>query len=172
MGIDAGREARRDATSAGRAGERARAPLLAPENVVAVEVVPPPPVVAGESGEVLVKLHVASGYHVMSNTPSAPNYIATRVAVSDREGVTAGNARFPAAQAFQLTDKSISTFFGDVDVRVPVTIAKDATPGERAVQGTVRYQACTESSCLLPVTRPFEAKVNVTRAPLRPSASR
>jgi hypothetical protein len=135
--------------------------LLAPEKVVTIEVGPPPQVSAGKSGELSVKLRIAPGYHVMSDKPSAPNYIGTRVMLEPTPGLKVQDARFPQAHAFKLVDESISTFVGDVDVHVPIEIDGGTAPGERRLKGTVRYQACTESSCLFPVTRSFETAVRI-----------
>jgi thiol-disulfide isomerase/thioredoxin len=136
-------------------------PLLAPENVVTVEVSQPVTLIAGKGGEMVVRLRIASGYHVMSNKPSAPNYIATRITFEAAEGLDVHEAQFPAPQAFKLVNEPISTFFGDVDVRIPIDVPAAAVAGARVIKGTVRYQACTETSCLFPVTRPFATSVRV-----------
>ena len=103
----------------------------------------------------------------MSDRPSAPNYIGTRVTLESVEGLVVHEAQFPAPKIFTVVDKPISTFFGDLDVRVPIEVAADAAPGERVLKGSVRYQACTEASCLFPVTRPFETRVRVVTSPGR-----
>jgi peroxiredoxin len=150
------------ASTRGTSEPRKPETLLAPERVATIEVGPPPQVSAGKSGELAVKLRIAPGYHVMSDKPSAPNYIGTRVMLEPTPGLKVKDAHFPEAHAFKLVDESISTFVGDVDVHVPIEIDRGTAPGERRLKGTVRYQACTESSCLFPVTRSFETAVRIS----------
>lgn len=134
---------------------------LAPEAVVAIGVAPPVRVARGASGEARVTLRIASGYHIMSNTPSDPLYIATDVHLPDAHGLRWSEARYPAATRFQLSSETISTFEGEVPVLVPFAVAPDAAPGPHRFAGTLRYQACTATHCLFPVTRPLEVAVDV-----------
>jgi hypothetical protein len=111
----------------------------------------PPPVVsiraAATSAEVDVALEIAPGYHVMSDHPSEPTYIPTRITFDAAEGIAFSDARFPVP--------SPALFEGTVHVRVPV----EKEPGARRVHGNVRYQACTASRCLFPTTRGFDVVV-------------
>src|SRR5580700_10055510 len=61
---------------------------LAPESVVAVESREGVFAAPGATGEIVVRLRVAPGYHVMSDKPSAPEYIATRLRLDETEGLT------------------------------------------------------------------------------------
>ncbi len=133
-----------------------------PVEVVAIQAAAPVRVAAGEAAEVAVTLSIAPGYHVMSDRPSDPLYIPTRVVVTRTEGITWGEPRYPEAVPFRLSDRSIATFQNRVTVRLPFEVAPGATASRRTVEGTVRYQACTEASCLFPVTRPISATIDVT----------
>jgi peroxiredoxin len=136
-------------------------PPIAPENVVAVEVGTPPRVQAGGRGEVLVMLKIAAGYHLMSDRPSEPSYIATGVRFDDAENVAWKEPRYPDATPFRLSDRSISTFQSSASVSVPFEVAPGARTGERTLAGTVRYQACTVATCLFPVTRHIETTLAI-----------
>jgi peroxiredoxin len=139
---------------------REEAERLVPAPVVAVG--GEPCVVApGKRAEVRVRLDVAPGYHVMSDRPSAPTYVPTHVAVQEEPGVRPGEALYPAPGSFALADRAIATFAGVVEVKVPLEVAADAEPGTRRLRGSVRYQACTASRCLFPVTRAFEVRVAI-----------
>lgn len=136
--------------------------LLAPERVVTLGVDVPPGIEAGGAGEVRVALKIAAGYHVMSDRPSDRMYIATQVRFDDAPDVSWGPARYSEPVTFQLADKAISTFQGDAAASVPFRVAAGAPEGSRKLAGTVRYQACTEASCLFPVTRRIEATLAVS----------
>jgi peroxiredoxin len=144
------------------------ATTLTPEGVVAVE--PREGVFAapGATGEIVVRLRVASGYHVMSDKPSAPQYIATRLRLDETEGLTLEEPRYPAPVAFRLVDHEIATFQGNIEVRVPFYVAPGAAPGPRTVKATLRYQSCTETACLFPATRELKLPVNVAARSLSP----
>jgi len=135
-------------------------PALRPEEAVMVSIAS-----AHDVCGVAVTLHVAPGYHVMSDRPSAPTYIATRVVV-DAGDMALGSPVFPPPTPFDLGDESIATFAGDVRVLVPCADAKQAARvGTRAVEATVRYQACTRTRCLFPVTRTSRAALAFAEAP-------
>lgn len=140
-------------------------PLLAPEKVVSMEPRDAAITAPGARGEVVVPLRVAAGYHVMSDRPSAPEYIATRVHIDDAEGLAFGDAVYPPPASFQLAEHAIATFVDAFEVRVPFEVAAGAAPGERAVKGTLRYQSCTETRCLFPVTRAIELEVRIGSPP-------
>jgi len=139
---------------------RAELGRFVPPLVVAVGAAPCT-VVAGRHAELAVRLEVAPGYHVMSDRPSAPTYVATRVVVEGSPGLGVGDALFPAPGSFVFADRAITTFSGAVDVRIPVDVAGDAAPGPRPLRGSVRYQACTATRCLFPSTRTFDVEVMV-----------
>jgi peroxiredoxin len=131
------------------------------ESVVAIEVNDSPRAAPGESGALTIALSIAPGYHVMSNHPSDPSYIPTRVHFEDAAGVTWEEPQYPSPMPFRLEGRSIDTFQGKTLVRVPFRVAPDAAPAPRRIEGTVRYQACTEGSCLFPVTRQVTATIEV-----------
>jgi thiol-disulfide isomerase/thioredoxin len=133
----------------------------AAENVVGVEVSESPRVAPGASGALVVTLSIAPGYHVMSNHPSDPSYIPTRVRFDDAPGLSWDEPAYPAPVSFKLAQRSIDTFQGTTVLRVPFRVAPDAGPSSHHVSGTLRYQACTEGSCLFPVTRQVTATIEV-----------
>jgi peroxiredoxin len=118
---------------------------------------------AGAGGELSLVLHVAAGFHIMSDDPSKPEYIATRVSFDSTEvnGIALGSPLYPPPVPFALDRESIATFRGDVRVRVPFDVRADATTGAHVMRGSVRYQACTATRCLFPRTEPFAATIVV-----------
>jgi peroxiredoxin len=147
---------------------RAELDVLVPPPIVAVAPVPVT-VAAGEHADLVVRLDVAPGYHVMSDRPSEPSYVPTRVAVEAADGVGTGEAVYPAPSSFSLVDRTIATFAGAVEVRVPLVVEEGAAPGTRRLRGTLRYQACTATRCVVPASRAFEATVAIANRPAPPS---
>lgn len=136
------------------------ADVLPPERVVAVDA-PPIELSPGARGEVKVTLAIADGYHVMSNAPSKPNYVATRVALDPSEGLALGAPSYPSPSQLALAGEPIATFARSLEVTVPIELADGASPGDRELRGTVRYQACTSTRCLFPTTQPFRTTLRV-----------
>jgi peroxiredoxin len=146
---------------------RAELEHLVAQPVVAVSVAPCT-AKPGARAELVVKLTMARGFHVMSNHPSEPTYIPTRIAFEGVAGAALGEPRYPPPVSFPLGGRSISTFEGTVDVRIPLEIASDAVPGPRRVRGSMRYQACTTTRCLFPASQPLVAEILI--APPGPGA--
>jgi DsbC/DsbD-like thiol-disulfide interchange protein len=148
----------------GAAGESAppSSPVtLAPAKVVTEEIASPPPLQPGDHAEIAITLHIAPGYHTMSDHPSSEYSIATDVHFDSAPGIVSSPARYPKSTTFVLDGKQIATFAGDLRIVVPVTVAADAAPGAHELAGTLRYQACTAVRCLFPVKRPLAARIVV-----------
>jgi peroxiredoxin len=111
-------------------------------------------------GELVVRLRVARGYHVMSDRPGAPEYIATRVTVDPMAGVLWADPSYPAPVGFEIAGKTIGTFQGEADVRIPFELTAGGVPGRHRGTATLRYQACTATRCLFPVTQRFDVEVS------------
>jgi peroxiredoxin len=121
----------------------------------------PQTIAPGAHGEIAVSIRIAPGYHTMSDRPSKPEYIPTRITVGEAGGLTFGAVTWPPATSFDLGAETIATFEHEVIGRVPVDAAADAARGTRTVRGTLHYQACTRASCLAPATTPFETTIDV-----------
>lgn len=145
------------AADAADAADATEPPALRPEDVVTVSIA----AARGACG-ITVTLHVARGYHVMSDRPSSPTFIATRVSV-DAKGAALAAPQYPASTPFALGTESIATFEGDARVVVPCigATATGADARTREVDVTVRYQACTRTRCLFPVTRTSRGEVTL-----------
>jgi hypothetical protein len=142
---------------------RAELERLVPQPVVRVSV-GARTIAPGDHAELDVRLVVARGYHVMSDRPSAPSYVATRVEIDGAGGVRIADPHYPAPSSFAIGERAIATFEGAVDVRVPVEVAADAAPGTRRLRGVVRYQACTATRCFFPASQAFAMPLEIAAA--------
>ena len=127
------------------------APLLAPEGVVSVSFR------AAECG-VRVSLSVAPGYHIMSDRPSQPSFIATSITLSS-DDLSLAPAVYPKPVPYSFAEQTIATFRGQNEVLVPCSLGATPPIGEAAFSATLRYQACTDTACLFPVTRHFAERI-------------
>ena len=127
------------------------APLLAPEGVVSVSFS------AADCG-VRVSLSVAPGYHIMSDRPSQPTFIATSVTLSS-DDLSLAPAVYPKPVPYSFAEQTIATFRGQNEVLVPCRPGASPPIGVAAFSATLRYQACTDTACLFPVTRHFADRI-------------
>jgi len=74
-----------------------------------VTAIAPPPMTPGSDAALVVKLAILPGFHLMSDRPSRPSYVATEVHVDAPDGVTVGLRRYPAPAAFDLGERTIAT---------------------------------------------------------------
>jgi DsbC/DsbD-like thiol-disulfide interchange protein len=155
--------------AAGCAGAPPPTPEGAPQNVLPAERVmdvvtdAPLHVRAGSGGALALRLRIAPGYHVMSDQPSEPQYIPTRVTLDASPDIRWEAARFPVSQTFRVSDQQIATFAGELSVDIPFQVESTAAPGAREITGQVGYQACTEGSCLFPTKKAFALQLVVDR---------
>jgi hypothetical protein len=79
-------------------------------------------------------------------------------------GIAFGAPVYPEAALYLLegSDEPLLTYVGQFEVVIPVTADKDAKPGNRAVPGELRYQACNSRMCLFPASVPVSLQVVVT----------
>ncbi len=117
----------------------------------------------GETVMVPVKFKVDSGIHVQANPATRKNLIATTLTFEKSDGLEFGATIYPAGKPFRLkgSDADISTYDGEVEIRVPLTASAQAKSGRRKLAGKLRYQACEETSCFFPMTVAIEGSVVV-----------
>jgi peroxiredoxin len=133
------------------------------EPPVSVSVAAPAALQPGAEGSLLVRIAIGPEYHVMSARPSLPNYIATSVRVDQADGIDIGSPVYPQPVDFDLGERSIATYQGKIEVTVPLHAVSKAPAGDRTLQGSIRYQACTRGRCFAPVALPFHARLQIER---------
>jgi Disulphide bond corrector protein DsbC len=139
------------ASSNGTSGETtAKAP---PADVVRVET-PNVEIKAGGSGEAVVKLTIASGYHINANPPSFSYLKATELNVEPGGGLTPGKPVYPASitRKFGFSKDPLAVYEGETTIKLPLSAAGDAQKGEQTLKGKLRIQACDEEACYPPRT--------------------
>jgi hypothetical protein len=136
-----------------------------PKVPVIVSITPAAPleIVAGERGEYLMQLNILKGYHIQSNPASQKYLIPLTVKFEESGPLTIGDAVYPPGVPFRLkgSQTDISTYEGNVRIKIPLHVKSEAKPGEVVLKGTLRYQGCDESLCFPPRNLPLEAKLRI-----------
>jgi peroxiredoxin len=115
-----------------------------------------------------VRLDVASELHVYG-LPIPEGFIPLTAEVTPVEGLEVGPLELPQPQPFRVEGlgEQFFVYTGTVMARRAITFTKrDA--GDLMLQISVRFQACSQSDCLMPVSTALE--LPVTAAALVPSA--
>ena len=104
--------------------------------------------------DLLVHIDLPEGQHAYGE-PVPDGLVATSVEVTGPEGLRAEAAVLPPTRPLfvEAVREDLSVFEGDIEIRVPLTYRNpEAQPGDRVpIEIEVRYQACDELVCYLPV---------------------
>jgi DsbC/DsbD-like thiol-disulfide interchange protein len=112
-------------------------------------------VAAGKRGVLELHFRVVEGFHVNSHTPKSELLIPTQITLEPAAGVKLAAIEYPAGISYSLAadpSEKLDVYTGAFTVRLPVV----AEPGEHAVDGTLRYQACDQAACYPPKNLPLQ----------------
>jgi len=142
----------------------------APEARVSVGAVAATELPAGLSATVIVPVTIADGYHVQANPAARPFLVPLELTIAAAADLEVGAPGYPPGRAHRLagSDEDLATYEGTIRITLPITARGDLAPGERTLEGGLRYQACDERRCYAPATVPIAIPIAVT-AP-RPGA--
>ena len=125
------------------------------------------PVPRGKEFQVAVVAQIARGYHVNSHKPTDVYLIPTTVTPQLPTGFQLVDTIYPDGklETFAFSpDKPLDVYSGSVTLRLRLTAQADAALGPATIPLTLRYQACSESTCLPPVKMPVSVKLDVAAA--------
>jgi hypothetical protein len=129
---------------------------------------PLPSIVRGEPGNVDLRFHISSGFHINSNKPSEEFMIPTALHMGATTDIVIGKINYPAGQdvSFDFApDQKLSVYSGNFTLGVTVRPLHTVPPGKYAMRGSLKYQACDNRSCYPPKQLPVEFEVRVVKAP-------
>jgi Disulphide bond corrector protein DsbC len=115
-------------------------------------------IVAGKPSPVDLHFKVAAGLHVNSHAPRSEELIPTTFKFPEASGVKLTRADFPAGVEFVLPAdpaEKLSVYTGEFVIHAELVAAK----GEHLVQATLRYQACSNDTCMPPHSIPVAIDV-------------
>jgi hypothetical protein len=109
---------------------------------------------SGSSAELAIPISIQPGYHVNANPATFDYLIATEVTVDKSDGLTFGKPVYPAAEKrkFQFAEQPLAVYEGNIQIKLPLQAASNATKGTRTLALHLRVQACDEEKCFPPDT--------------------
>jgi Disulphide bond corrector protein DsbC len=138
-----------------------------------VQMAPTPLVTAvqGKAATVPLLFRVASGYHINSNHPKSEFLIPTVLKIDATTDIVISKTTYPDGQDLNFAfspDEKLNVYTGDFKVDVQVRPLQSVQPGKYVVRGSLKYQACDNSSCYPPKQLPVSFDVKIAKAPPAP----
>ena len=116
---------------------------------------------AGEQQFLNALIYLENGYHVQAAKVADANLIPMKLSLESTAQITTGEPVFPPWKEKTYYGSTFQIYENTLKVTIPVKTVKGLNPGSYTLAGKVDYQACTETSCLLPRTEHFKFSVKV-----------
>ena len=109
-------------------------------------------IAAGESGEAVVRLQIANGYHVNANPPTFPYLIPTALELTPAAGVAVEFITYPdpLTKKFPFAEKPLAVYEGETNLKARLKADKTSKPGTHNLSAKLRVQACDDKVCYAP----------------------
>ncbi len=101
-------------------------------------------------------IDLPKGMHVYA--PGAKGYLPIDFSIAESPSFSVHDAVYPESRklTFKAIHETMPVYSGQVRVLREINIAKGVQPGDLAVEGKFRYQACDDRQCFLPETVPLK----------------
>ena len=145
-------------------GAGAQAQTPSPRDVVSPAVyVSAEPAARGVPFQLAVVFKIRPGFHVNAREKSADYLIATDLRAEMPADFKAGSVVYPKGQlhTFTFSKNPLNVYEGTVILLMPVTALASAPVGPLRIPLKLRYQACSTTICLPPVTLDLQASINI-----------
>jgi thiol:disulfide interchange protein DsbD len=121
-------------------------------------------VAPGGSARAAINVRLPEGFHMNSDKPREENLIPITVSMEAVPAVAGATVAFPAAIDLKQEGQPVPlrVFEREFAIGVQVSVAADAAAGAHKLPLRVRYQACDEKQCYLPITAPLELSLSVS----------
>jgi len=147
-------------------GKRVPSVTMVPAAAVAIR--------RGSLGAAQLHFRVGAGFHVNSNTPSEDYLIPTALQLDAPTDIIIGKITYPEGEqrSFPFApDQKLSVYSGEFSVSIALRALSSVLPGNYAVHGQLKYQACDNAACYPPKRLPVSFDIKVVKAPPPPRAN-
>lgn len=121
----------------------------------------------GDNVQLALQLDIDKAWHINAHQPLDEYLIPTEVKLNSPEGVSLGRIYYPEPETyeFDFSENPVSVYQGTVHLVTTMSLPADLSLDSVLVTGTLRYQACNNTSCLPPTTVDFSAALPVANSP-------
>jgi thiol:disulfide interchange protein DsbD len=118
----------------------------------------------GGSARAAITVRLPEGFHMNSDKPREENLIPITVSMEAIPAVAGATAAFPEALDLKQEGATLPlrVFEREFAIGLQVNAASDAAAGAHKLPLRVRYQACDEKQCYLPITASLELNLSVS----------
>lgn len=118
----------------------------------------------GGSARTAITVRLPEGFHMNSDKPREENLIPITVSMEALPAVAGATAAFPEATDLKQEGAALPlrVFEREFAIGLQVNAAADAAAGAHTLPLRVRYQACDEKQCYLPITASLELNLSVS----------
>jgi thioredoxin:protein disulfide reductase len=126
-------------------------------------------VAPGASIKAALDVTLAEGLHANANKPRDPKLIPLVLSVNAPAGITVQEIVYPQPTDLKQAnaDQPLSVYERQFAIGVVLQVASGTPGGDVTVPGRLRYQACDEKVCYLPVTIPVAWTIPVVTSPVK-----
>jgi suppressor for copper-sensitivity B len=117
----------------------------------------------GSVARLVAVVEIEPGWHVQAHVPTFDYLIATGLAVEVPAGWSASEVRYPEPDLarFAFAEEPLAVYAGRVRLFFDLAVPADAPAAAAKLRATLRYQACDDKSCLPPVERAAELRLEI-----------
>jgi len=121
----------------------------------------------GKPARLAIVVDIPPGTHAQSHTPSADNFIACEVKLSDPPpGVTFGEPIYPPGKSKLFPSLGLLNIYdGRTIITVPLKVSANVAAGPAKLAGKVGLQICDDRTCYPPASVPFSLNTSIVSDP-------
>ncbi len=144
----------------------ASAQLEVPKVVTARAVLSKSAVHAGETVKIAVVLKIEKGWHINSDDPGDEFLFPSSLALDEVAGFEVKALAFPKPKQakFEYSDFELRVYEDEAVVGALLQVAESVKAGAYSLTGVFKYQACNNTSCIMPQDLRLEIPVEVVAA--------
>jgi DsbC/DsbD-like thiol-disulfide interchange protein len=120
---------------------------------------------AGSAVVAVLTIRVLRGHHINVHRPPLKDLVPTRLTLGPADGLKLVRIDWPPGHVVKMpfAERPMPFYDGTVVVAVHFKVPADARPGRRTVKARLHYQACDQTSCLMPESLAVAAAVDIVK---------
>jgi thiol:disulfide interchange protein DsbD len=114
---------------------------------------------------VALQLDIKPGWHINAHKPPDTSLVPTEVIVNTDPQFSLEKIHYPQPKRkkFEFIQGELTIYEGNVVIFIDLVASAEAAPGEGRMWGKIKYQACDNRSCLLPMEEAFSTLIPITK---------
>ena len=123
----------------------------------------------GQEIRVGLQLDIEKGWHINAHKPLETSLVPTEVVLETDPQFTLEKVNYPKPKRkkFEFVQGELAIYEGKVVIFMDLAVSAEATPGKGWIAGKIKYQACDDRSCLLPMEAVFSTSIPITEDPAK-----